>query len=181
MFTRGVRKAAQVLRRGGVMAYATEYCFGLGCDPRNRRAVLRLLRLKRRSIKKGLIVLAADRRQLAPYTSEIPPKVLATWPGPYTWLVVRSPSAPGWISGGRSSVAVRVTAHRQAAALCRAARTAIISTSANRAGQAPARTDREVRRRFGRGIDYVLPGYVGDAPAPTPIRDAMTGGLVRPG
>jgi len=181
VFARGLRKGAAVLRRGGIVAYATEYCFGLGCDPRNRRAVLRLLRLKRRSIKKGLILLAADTRQLTPYTAEIPPKALATWPGPHTWLVARNPSAPGWISGGHSSVAVRVTAHPQAAALCRTARRAIVSTSANRSGQAPARSHREVYRRFGRSIDYVLPGRVGDAPAPTPIRDAVTGELVRPG
>lgn len=181
MFARELLLAARVLRRGGIVAYATEYCFGLGCDPQNRRAVLRLLRLKRRSIKKGLILLAADPQQLAPYVAEIPPKALATWPGPHTWLVARNPSAPGWISGGHSTVAVRVTAHPQAAALCRAARRAIVSTSANRANDAPARTDREVRQRFGHGIDYVLPGYVGDAPAPTPIRDAVTGGVVRPG
>ena len=41
-------RAASVIRRGGVIAYATEYCFGLGCDPMNRAAVLRLLRIKRR-------------------------------------------------------------------------------------------------------------------------------------
>ncbi len=179
MSARGVRKAAAVLRRGGIVAYATEYCFGLGCDPLNRRAVIRLLRLKRRSIKKGLILLAADTRQLIPYTAEIPPKALATWPGPHTWLVARRRFAPGWISGGRSSVAVRVSAHPQAAALCRLAGMAIVSTSANRANDAPARTDREVRRRFGNAIDYVLPGRVGDAPAPTPIRDAETGNLIR--
>ena len=181
MFARGLRKAAAVLRRGGIVAYATEYCFGLGCDPRNRRAVLRLLRLKRRSIKKGLILLAADIGQLAPYVAKIPPEVMASWPGPHTWLVARKLSAPGWISGGRSSVAVRVTAHPQAATLCHVARRAIVSTSANRAGQAPARSHREVLRRFGRAIDYVLPGRVGDAPAPTPIRDVVTGELVRPG
>ena len=181
MFARWVGKAEGVLRRGGIVAYATEFCFGLGCDPRNRRAVLRLLRLKRRSLKKGLILLAADTRQLAPHVTEIPPQVLATWPGPHTWLLNPSNAVPRWITGGQALVAARVTAHPQAAALCRLAGRAIVSTSANRANEAPARTDREVRRRFGRGVDYVLPGYVGDAPAPTPIRDAVTGGLVRPG
>jgi L-threonylcarbamoyladenylate synthase len=58
---------------------------------------------------------------------------------------------------------------------------AIISTSANRAGEEPARTHREVARRFGKLVDYILPGRVGDARAPTPIRDALTGELVRPG
>jgi L-threonylcarbamoyladenylate synthase len=179
MSARGVRKAVGVLRRGGIVAYATEYCFGLGCDPRNRRAVLRLLRLKRRSLKKGLIVLAADRHQLAPYVAEIPSAVLATWPGAHTWLLNPSTTVPRWITGGQARVAARVTAHHQAAALCRLADMAIVSTSTNRAGQAPARSHREVSRRFGRSINYVLPGRVGDAPAPTPIRDAETGNLIR--
>ncbi len=181
MFSRELLLAARVLRRGGIVAYATENCFGLGCDPGNRNTVLRLLRLKRRSLKKGLILLAADPEQLSHYAAEIPPAVLATWPGPHTWLLNPGHTVPRWITGGQAHVAVRVTAHPQAAALCRLAGMAIVSTSANRANEAPARTDREVRRRFGHGIDYVLPGYVGDAPAPTPIRDAVTGGLVRPG
>ena len=179
--SRGLQQAARVLRLGGVVAYATEYCFGLGCDPTNRAAVLRLLRLKRRQVGKGLIVLAADVAQLAPYVAEFPAPVLASWPGPHTWLLRPKPEVPGWITGAHDRLAVRITAHRQAAALCRAAGMAIISTSANRAGEQPARSDREVRRRFGRGIDYVLSGRVGNAPAPTAIRDADTGKLVRPG
>jgi L-threonylcarbamoyladenylate synthase len=181
LFARELLHAARVLRQGGIVAYATEYCFGLGCDPGNRDAVLRLLRLKHRSLKKGLILLAADTHQLAPYVAEISPAVLATWPGPHTWLLNPSNTVPRWITGGQARVAARVTAHPQAAALCRLAGMAIVSTSANRGGESPARTDREVRRRFGHSIDYVLPGFVGDAPAPTPIRDAVTGGLVRPG
>ena len=58
---------------------------------------------------------------------------------------------------------------------------AIVSTSANRSGESPARTDREIARRFGMLVDYILPGHVGAAPAPTPIRDAVTGKLTRTG
>jgi L-threonylcarbamoyladenylate synthase len=58
---------------------------------------------------------------------------------------------------------------------------AIVSTSANRAGSQPARSYRETVRRFKGEVDYILPGRVGDAPAPTPIRDATTGELVRAG
>ena len=75
-----LQQAAQVVRRGGLVAYPTEYCFGLGCDPFNRAAVLRLLRLKRRPVEKGLILIAADIAQLAGYVDDIPDKVLATWP-----------------------------------------------------------------------------------------------------
>lgn len=174
-------RAAEVIRAGGVVAYATEYCFGLGCDPRNRGAVLRLLRIKHRAPGKGLIVIAASPEQLAPYVGAIPPHVAATWPGPHTWLLPPRPGVPGWLTGGRPRIAVRVTAHPQAAALCRAAGMGITSTSANRSGQRPARSYRETLRRLGAAVDYVLPGFVGEARAPTEIRDALTGDVVRPG
>lgn len=177
-----LRQAVAAIRAGGIVAYATEAVFGLGCDPRNRRAVDRLRRIKQRSLRKGFILIAANSGQLAPYVWAIPPQALATWPGPHTWLVpARSGIAYSWITGRSRSIAVRVTAHRQAAALCRACRMAIVSTSANRAGQRPARSEREVRRRFGCLVDYVLPGRVGGARRPTPIRDAVSGRLVRPG
>ncbi len=176
-----LQHAARILRQGGIVAYATEYCFGLGCDPFNRNAVLRLLRLKRRPVKKGLIILAADTGQLAPFINDIPSQVTASWPGPHTWLLVPAPGVPGWITGRHAKIAVRVTAHAQAAALCHASGMAIVSTSANRAGQVPARSYREVARRFGKLVDHILPGYIGNAPAPTPIRDAVTGKLTRAG
>jgi L-threonylcarbamoyladenylate synthase len=88
---------------------------------------------------------------------------------------------PGWITGRHARIAVRVTAHAQAAALCKTVGMAIVSTSANRGGAEPARSFRDTVRRFRGGVDYILPGRVGDAPAPTPIRDAVTGELVRPG
>jgi L-threonylcarbamoyladenylate synthase len=181
VYSSGLRHAAQVIKSGGIVAYATEYCFGLGCDPFNRAAVLRLLRLKQRPVRKGLIVLAADIGQLAPYVDTIPAQTLKSWPGPHTWLLAPRAGVPGWITGSHGTIAVRVTAHAQAAALCRAAGMAIISTSANRAGEQPARTDREVARRFGKRVDCILSGGVGSALAPTPIRDAATGELVRPG
>lgn len=172
-------QAAQVLTQGGIVAYPTEYCFGLGCDPRNRDAVLRLLRIKRRAVSKGLIVLGADPAQLASYVEKLPSAVLETWPGPHTWLVMPRAGTPAWITGGHSRIAVRVTAHPLAAKLCQTADMAVVSTSANRAGETPARSTREVLRRFGRGIDYVLFGRVGNLPAPTPIRDAVSGTQIR--
>ena len=164
-----------------MVAYATEYCFGFGCDPMNRMAVMRLLRIKRRPFTKGLILIASHVDQLAPYVDAIPARALATWPGPHTWLLTPRDGVPGWITGDHSRIAVRVTAHAQAAALCQTAGMAIVSTSANRGGGEPVRRFRDVVRRFKGEVDYILPGRVGDSPAPTPIRDAITGELVRPG
>ncbi len=177
-----LRRAAAVIRAGGIVAYATEAVFGLGCDPHQPRAVARLRQIKQRNSRKGLILIAADPAQLIRYVRSLPECALASWPGPHTWLLpARAGAVLSRISGRSGSIAVRVTAHRQAAALCRACRMAIVSTSANRAGQRPARNPREVRRRFGCLVDYVLPGRVGGLRRPTTIRDAVSGRLVRPG
>ena len=61
------------LRQGGVIAYATESCFGLGCDPHNFRAVKRLLAIKIRPQKKGLILVASDLKLLTPYLATLSP------------------------------------------------------------------------------------------------------------
>ena len=90
-------------------------------------------------------------------------------------------TVPGWITGEHPRLAVRVTAHAQAAALCKTVGMAIVSTSANRSGGEPTRSFRDTVRRFRGEVDYVLPGRVGDATAPTPIRDAVTGELIRAG
>ncbi len=174
-----LQHAARILRRGGIVAYATESCFGLGCDPRNPAAVNRLLRLKRRPAKKGLIVLAATLDQLKFYCGEFPPPVLASWPGPHTWLLPAKKTAPRWIIGRHTRIALRVTAHPQAAALCAGAGMAIVSTSANRGGEVPARTYRETLRRFSGKVDYVLPGHTGGLAKPTPITDAASGQRIR--
>ena len=65
--TENLQQACQILRSGGVIAYATEAVFGLGCDPDNEIAVHKLLQIKQRPIEKGLILIAASWEQLAPY------------------------------------------------------------------------------------------------------------------
>jgi L-threonylcarbamoyladenylate synthase len=174
-----IQIAARIIRRGGIVAYATEHCFGLGCDPWNWRAVERLFQIKHRPPDKGLIIVAADAEQLAPFVTAIPERAAKTWPGPYTWLLDPRPNLPRWITGRNPLVAVRISAHPQAAQLCRTAGKAIVSTSANRTGQLPARSYREVLRRFGASVDYILPGTVGDLNAPTSIRNGATGETVR--
>jgi L-threonylcarbamoyladenylate synthase len=178
-----VGRAAQIVRSGGVIAYPTEAVFGLGCLPRNRRAVLRLLAIKRRSWRKGLILIGADLAQLERYVI-LPPepqrsRVLATWPGPHTWVLEAQPDAPRWITGGRASMAVRMTAHPLAAALCRAVGEALVSTSANVTRRPPHRRLLHLRRDLGRRIDFVLAGPLGDLAAPTPIRDGRSGRALR--
>ncbi|HET7607307.1 MAG TPA: Sua5/YciO/YrdC/YwlC family protein [Gammaproteobacteria bacterium] len=179
-----VARAARIVRAGGVIAYPTEAVFGLGCSPRYTEAVMRVLAIKRRSWRKGLILIGADLGQLERYVV-LPPEprrseVLATWPGPNTWVLDARPDAPRWITGGRASVAVRVTAHALAAELCRAAGEALVSTSANVSRRPPHRRLLTLRRDLGRSVDYVLAGALGGLEAPTAIRDGRTGRLLRP-
>ncbi|TXH04823.1 MAG: tRNA threonylcarbamoyladenosine biosynthesis protein RimN [Nevskiaceae bacterium] len=181
--TMPLRAACHALHAGGVIAYPTEAVWGLGCAPLNRHACEQLLHLKQRDWRKGLILIAAEFAQLRPYLAEVDAALLrpalATWPGPATWLVPASKLTPEWVRGEHDSVAVRVTAHPLAAALCRAYGGAIVSTSANRAGQAPAMTATQVRLRLGRGVDVILPGALGGLERPTPIRDLRSGKLLR--
>lgn len=174
-----MQRAAAVIRKGGIVAHATEGVFGFACDPRNPDALARLLRLKRRPARKGFILIAAGENQLDPFCSAIPARAHKSWPGPHTWLLQARPGLSLKITGRSDRIAVRVTAHPQAAAFCRAAGTALISTSANRSDQAPARTYREAVRRFGGLVDYVLPGRTGGLRGPTPIADAPTGRIIR--
>jgi L-threonylcarbamoyladenylate synthase len=178
-----IRRAARIVRGGGVIAYPTEGVFGLGCLPRDQRAVTRLLAIKRRSWRKGLILIGADLEQLERY-AVLPPEprrgdVLAAWPGPHTFVLDARADAPRWITGGRSSVAVRLTAHPVAAELCRAVGDAVVSTSANVSRRPPHRRLLRLRHDLGKRVDYVLPGPLGALAAPTTIRDARSGRILR--
>lgn len=178
-----LRIAARVVRAGGLIAYPTEAVYGLGCDPHDESAVKRLLALKQRSVCKGLILIAADFAQLEPFLQPLAPldraRLDATWPGPHTWLIPARSTVPRWLRGRHDTLAVRVTAHPLAAALCRACGQPLVSTSANLSGRPPARTALAVRRQFGRSLDVLLTGPLGTATKPTPIRELRTGRVVR--
>lgn len=167
---------------GGIIAYPTESCFGLGCDPKNRLAVQRLLRLKRRPQHKGLILIASRLAQLTPYLAALNPTQAAqlhkSWPAPHTWLVPAAPNCPVWLTGRHPTIAVRVTAYQPAADLCRKAGMAIVSTSANRSGHKPVRTARECRRLFGASV-RIIPGRIGKRRKPSTIQDLATGKVLR--
>jgi len=177
-----LQRAARVLRAGGVVAYPTEAVYGLGCDPLNPHAVEDLLAIKQRSVEKGLILIASRFDQLAPYLEAQAPEIQhqldASWPGPVTWLVPADPATPRWLRGRHQSLAVRVTAHPLAAALCEAFGGAIVSTSANPAGRPPARSALQARIRCP-GVELILQGSTGQLTRPTPIRDVITGKVLR--
>lgn len=180
-----LRQAVRALRQGGIIACPTEGVFGLECSPFDSQAVFRLLELKQRPAQAGLIIVAASFAQLKPLLGPLPrhdaQRVLATWPGPVTWLWPVSSELPFWIRGNHATIAVRVTEHPILATLCQRWGGPLISTSANLHGRPPARSVLQVRTYFNGKIDYLLHGQLGKRRKPTEIRDARDGALVRSG
>ncbi len=185
MKTLSLADAVATLHQGGVIAYPTEAVWGLGCDPRQRAAVLRLLEIKRRPIDKGVIVVASGLDALRPWLDleALPAERLAavqtTWPGPHTWVLPASEHAPDWITGRHRGIAVRISAHPLVEQLCRAWDAPLVSTSANLAGDPPARSRSELAEELLRTIDGVLDGATGGLAQPTQIRVALTGDVLR--
>ena len=180
-----VAAAAQAAKTGGVIAYPTEAVWGLGADPNNPQAIERLLALKQRAKAKGVILIAANLAQietwLAPLEASDRDRLVASWPGPVTWLVPNHGQASDWITGDFDTVALRVTDHPVAKALCLAFGGPLVSTSANPQGQEPARTSAQVQQYFGDQIQAIAPGQVGARIQPSEIRDLQTGRIHRPG
>lgn len=180
-----VQRAIAPLTAGDVIAYPTEAVYGLGCDPDNEQAVLKLLAIKQRPVEKGLILIAATYEQLRPYINEqaVPAgrleHILTSWPGHFSWVFPASTTTPNWITGRFSSVAVRVSAHPVVQQLCLAFGKPLVSTSANLAGE-PAITDyQQLQANLGEQIALVVDGTLGGATQPSQIRDALTGDIFR--
>ncbi|MEO2217568.1 L-threonylcarbamoyladenylate synthase [Chromobacterium vaccinii] len=176
------QRTRKQLRDGGVIAYSTESCYGLGCRPLDTRAIRRVLAIKARPNHKGLIVIAADFEQIRhlvkPLSAAQRAELERYWPGPYTFLLPASRRVPPALRGRHHKIAVRVTAHGEAAALCRRLGTALVSTSANRAGQKSLKTARACRMAFKDKV-LTLPGRIGKRRKPSTIIDLESGRVLR--
>ncbi len=175
-----LQPAVTALKKGGVIAYPTEAVYGLGCDPQQPEAVKRLIQLKQRNPDKGLILIASTLEQLEPYIADISDELAnhakKTWPGPVTWVwpVKENGLATTLLTGKYRTIAVRVTNHPVAAALCQQFQGAIVSTSANLEAELPAKTAQQVAKKFHNQLDAIVAGDVGELLKPTPIYDVVT-------
>jgi len=177
-----IRMASDALNQGKVIAYPTEAVYGLGCDPLNESAVLNLLTLKQRSIHKGLILIAADFTQLQPFIKPSPQmlkRILPSWPGPITWIIPAQTWVPYYLTGEHQSLAVRVSAHPVVQQLCTFYGGAIVSTSANKSQQSPARSALQVRTKLPTKGIFILPGNAAQQAQPTAIYNAFNGDCLR--
>lgn len=139
------------------------------------------MELKGRGTAKGLILIAASRRQLRPYATRAAIEAAwneGLWPGPVTWVLPASKNCPAWLTGGRETIAVRITAHPVAAGLCKQAGMALVSTSANKSGCMPAKSWRQCLRLFGKRVQ-VVKGPIGARKRPSTLIDFASGKVLR--
>jgi len=177
-----VTHAADILLRGGVIAYPTEGVFGLGCLPDDLEAIRRVLDIKRRNAAKGLILVAANAAQLEGWIN-LPQDQLLPEPDPehpVTWIVPPGPNVTPLLSGTNTGIAVRLTTNPTARALCLAVDSPLVSTSANLSGKPTARNKNVLQRQFGSVVDYIVPGDCGPAFGASEIRDFASDNILRP-
>ncbi len=186
MFDASPAAAARAVKNGGVVAYPTEAVFGIGCLPEDVRALSRVMEIKKRDPAKGVIVIGGSFAEVAPFLdlALIPEELLTMmrdfWPGPVTCVLPAREGLPDLLTGGRSTLAVRVSAHPPVADLCRLSGSALVSTSCNVSGKPPLRTAREVRDCFPPDtFDCILDLPCGSSLRPSRIIDGLTGRVLR--
>jgi len=179
-----VRRAAEILRAGGLVAFPTETVYGLGADASNAEAVARLYAAKGRPAEHPVIVHFADAAAAFTWAREVPEaaRELAAkfWPGPLTLVLKRSAKARDFVTGGQDSVGVRVPSHPVAQELLRAFGNGVAAPSANRFGNVSATTAAHVREEL--KVDVVLDGGASEVGIESTIVDLTSGVvLLRPG
>lgn len=164
------------LKTGGIIAYPTESCYGIGAAPRCVRGLKAVLRLKKRPQHKGMIVIGNSLKQLEPLLGKIASsdreRLDTIWPAPKTFILPSASNTPIELRGRqrRNKLAVRVPDHAVACNLCKLVKQPLVSTSCNRAGRKPCRTAREVYRQFGKKL-WIISGRIGHRRTPSELID----------
>ena len=178
----GIARAAELLHAGEIVAYPTETVYGLGVDPFSEDALRSLYRVKRRDPGAPVLLIVSKMEQLETIVAEVSPRAAAYaatfWPGPLSLLFPQAPGLPQAFCGDRARVCVRWTSCAIAASFCDAFGAAIVSTSANASGEAPAMSPDEI---VAMGITLCLDGGRLQAGPPSTVLDPDTGEVIREG
>lgn len=186
-FNSKIKHAAKFIRAGDVIAYPTESVYGLGCDPQNLVAVNKILHIKQRSHTKGLIIVAANIKQILPYikplSAENRVKISSPADKAITWLIPAQENLSTLLTGTRGGldkkIAIRISQHPIIKALCLELECAIISTSANISGEAMCWSAQQVKQQLKTGVKYILEGESGGQSKPSEIRDLLSNQQIR--
>lgn len=165
-------QALSAIHHDGVICYPTEGVWGLGCHPQSATAFSRLLALKQRPADKGVILLAGELEQLAPYLqmSDAIQQLFTQYHNDFiTFVLPKSAACPDYLSGQFDSVAVRVTTYQPLRELCCQAQTALVSTSANVSHKPPVGNIAIARETFGDGVNAYVDMPLGGQRKPSRI------------
>ena len=182
-----IETAVSILKKGGLVAFATETVYGLGADAENASAVKSIFRVKGRPERHPLIVHLGDSQDLGSWASSIPDTALlraeSFWPGPLTLILKRSRRVIDEVSGGQDTVGLRVPAHDLALKLLKAFGGGVAAPSANRFGRVSPTCADHVRLDLGTDVDYVLDGGTCGVGVESTIVDVSSGNpvILRPG
>jgi L-threonylcarbamoyladenylate synthase len=182
-----VARAAEILRRGGLVAFPTETVYGLGADASSASAIAHLYRVKGRPGDHPVIVHFAAADEAFRWAREVPEGARALaqrfWPGPLTLVLKRSPLAHDFVTGGQDNVGLRVPSHPVARELLKAFGNGVAAPSANRFGHVSPTTAQHVREDLGRDVDLVIEGGPAEVGIESTIVDFSGGApvLLRPG
>jgi len=174
--------AAEVIARGGVVAFRTDTFYGLGADPFNTAAVARIRELKGREDNKPILLLVSDPEQVERVIAErsemFSRAAVAFWPGPLTIIGVAVAELPEEITAGTGTVGVRLPADENVRTLVRECGGILTATSANPSGCEPARSAQDVVEYFPddspRSLDLILDGGEVTVTEPSTVLDATT-------
>lgn len=182
-----VRRAVEILRRGGLVAFPTETVYGLGADASSASAITRLYQVKGRPADHPVIVHFASADEAFRWAREVPDGARALaqrfWPGPLTLILERSPLAKDFVTGGQDNVGVRVPSHPVAQELLKSFKSGVAAPSANRFGHVSPTTAQHVREDLGSDVELVLEGGPTEVGIESTIVDFSGGApvLLRPG
>ena len=173
------------LKKGGVLVYPTESCFGVGGLPFHTKALRQILRLKKRPMNKGMIVVGGKIEQLQALTLFRQPEkwqeLKQQWqktPTSFLLPANKNKALPTLRGAGRQNLCVRIPCHLGVQNLCNDLHTALVSTSANRSHAKPCRNEREAKRLFGKKA-MTISGKIGKYRSPSKIIDWQSGEVVR--
>ncbi len=175
----------EALEQGELIVYPTEAVWGIGCDPDNESAVMKLLALKQRPIEKGLILVAQNVSQCLDYFDyeKVPiekrPEIFSSWPGPITWLLPAKATTPKWLTGDSDMIAIRISAHPTVQRMCKSFNRPIVSTSANITGTEVCKTMGDAIKVFGKSVAIYVNESLGCSDKPSVIKHAITGEIFR--
>lgn len=158
--TTELSEAAEIIARGGIIAFRTDTFYGLGADPFNAAAVRRIRELKGREETNPILLLISDLTEAARFIAHQSESFRSVadrfWPGPLTLVAEARPELPLELTAGTGTIGVRLPDNKHVRALVRACGGGLTATSANISGKPPARTAQDVRNYFQQGIDSVV-------------------------